>query len=475
MTQLSRWLLRDEMVRSLNERTTHTYVIGQPGTGKSRALESWIMQDIEAGHGVGVIDPHGDLFNNLILRLSFMPQVWERIVIIDPCSPDWVTTFNPLEAISDYSQERLSLFLTDIIGKIWRLDLASAPRTMWLLSNTFLALSNLNRTLLHLPKFLLDREYRESLLPRLTNPSALSFFRYEYPKNSAAAHQWASPVLNKIGTLIFDPDISVMLTGKTRISFREILDRRLILLVYLPKGTIGEGVSALMGAFIVAHIQKAALARANSRYRVPFFLYLDEFQNYTTDNVRDILSESRKYALSMTLVHQYLDQLTPEIRSALLNTAGAIACFRVGYHDGYQLAKELFPDPDFLDTVRKSGFLLPHPVLASAFLGERDTAGWEGLAHSLAGLGPREFWHRQRGAHRPTKQRTFDMPTLEITSQVRSRVGALVATSGRLYSRPRSVAQNEVALQGFEGFDGTNVKGNPQPYNVDDEIPFWGV
>jgi DNA helicase HerA-like ATPase len=120
MTQLSRWLLRDEMVRSPSERTTHTYVIGQPGTGKSRALESWIMQDIAAGHGVGVIDPHGDLFNNLILRLSSMPQVWERIVIIDPCNPDWVTTFNPLEAVSGYSQERLSLFLTDIIGKIWR-------------------------------------------------------------------------------------------------------------------------------------------------------------------------------------------------------------------------------------------------------------------------------------------------------------------------------------------------------------------
>ena len=309
MTRISSWLLQDETLRSPIARATHTYVIGQPGTGKSRALESWIMQDIAAGRGVGVIDPHGDLFHNLTVRLSFMPQVWERIVIIDPCNPDWVTTFNPLDAVSNYSQERLSLFLTDIIGKIWKLDLASAPRALWLLSNTFLALSNLNLTLLHLPKFLLDAEYRNSLLPRLTNPSALSFFQYEFPKNPRAAHQWASPVLNKIGSLIFDSDLSLMLAGKPRITFRQIMDRQLVLLVHLPKGTIGEGASALMGAFIVAHIQKAALARADSAYRNIFYLYLDEFQNYTTDNIRDILSESRKYSLSMTLVHQYLEQL----------------------------------------------------------------------------------------------------------------------------------------------------------------------
>ncbi len=174
------------------------YVIGQPDReiARSGIVD---LQDIEAGHGVGVIDPHGDLFRNLLIRLSFRPQVWERIVIIDPCDPDWVTTFNPLEAVSDYSQERLSLFLTDIIGKIWKLDLASAPRTMWLLSNTFLALSNLNLTMLHLPRFLLDREYRENLIPRLTNPSALSFFRYEYP-NSVVRNINGIAVLIRLGT-----------------------------------------------------------------------------------------------------------------------------------------------------------------------------------------------------------------------------------------------------------------------------------
>jgi len=475
MTAVSQWLLRDDAVRTSEDRATHTYVIGQPGTGKSRALESWVMQDIQAGRGVGVIDPHGDLFRNLILRLSSMPQVWERIVIIDPCDRNWVTSFNPLEAVADYSQERLSLFLTSIIGKIWNLDLASAPRTMWLLSNTFLALSNLHLTLLHLPKFLLDRDHRESLVPRLTNPSALSFFQHEYPRSPAAAHQWASPVLNKIGNLIFDPDISLMLAGRSRVAFREILDRQLILLVNLPKGTIGEGVSALMGAFIVAHIQKAALARANSMYRRPFYLYLDEFQNYTTDNIRDVLSESRKYALSMTLVHQYLEQLEPDIRSALLNTAGAIACFRVGYQDGYQLAKEIFPDSDFLGTAQGQDRLIADPIFSHGFTERTDGASWEGLAESLSGLAFREFWHKQRGVRRPTKQRTFDMPLPTNTNDVRGDMCSLVATSARLYSRSKSAVQREVAGYNLHASGNNGASGEARPTDVGEEIPFWGV
>jgi hypothetical protein len=433
------------------------------------------MQDISAGHGVGVIDPHGDLFRNLLVRLSFKPEVWERIVIIDPCNKDWVTTFNPLDAASTYSPERLSLFLTDIISKIWRLDLASAPRTTWLLTNTFLALSDLHLTLLHLPRFLLDRNYRESLLPGLTNPSALTFFEHEYPKNAAAVHQWTSPVLNKLGNLVFDPDVSLLLAGRPRIRFREIMDRELILLVNLPKGTLGEGVSALMGAFIVAHIQKAALGRENSHRRPNFFLYLDEFQNYTADNIRDILSESRKYSLSMILVNQYLEQLTPEIRSALLNTAGLIACFRTGYQDGYELAKEIFPTEH---SSAPDGDLGP-PMFAARWpyqiSHEQQPAEWDQLAQSISGLRFREFWHKQRGAFRPTKHRTFDMPLPKVTDEIRHNIWSLVAMSARLYSRSKESVRQEVAVYNASAHVIHGARGQAQSVEIDEEIPFWGV
>src|SRR5207253_475749 len=129
--------------------------------------------------------------------------------------------------------------------------------------------------------------------------------------------------------------------------FRKILDGNRVLLVNLTKGILGEGNSAMLGAFIVAHLQQAALSRADTRKREPFYLYLDEFQNYTTDNIKDILAESRKYGLSLILAHQYLKQLAGDLQAAVLNTAGTLACFRVGYQDASLLAREIFP-PEFL-------------------------------------------------------------------------------------------------------------------------------
>jgi type IV secretory pathway TraG/TraD family ATPase VirD4 len=148
------------------------------------------------------------------------------------------------------------------------------------------------------------------------------------------------------------------------------MDNQQILLVNLPKGILGEAPSALLAAFIVAHLQKAALARADRGSSIPFYLYLDEFQNYTTDNIKDILSESRKYALSLTLAHQYLDQLPGELRSAVLNTAGTLVSFRVGYHDATQLAKEIFPSPDYIQQFKTSvtmrhSYQVPLPFISS--------------------------------------------------------------------------------------------------------------
>ena len=136
----SYWLKEKQpTILSDQQRSTHTYVIGQPGTGKSRALESWIRQDINLGHGVGVIDPHGDLFNHLVAYLATQPQTWDRVILLDPTHPKWTLTFNPLEAIEGLSPERLSLFMTDIVVKIWGIDSTNSPRLVWLLTNSFLA------------------------------------------------------------------------------------------------------------------------------------------------------------------------------------------------------------------------------------------------------------------------------------------------------------------------------------------------
>lgn len=449
MSALSRWLLGySSTTLSSAHRATHTYVIGQPGTGKSRAIESWVMQDVAAGRGVGVIDPHGDLFRNLLMRLALKPQVWRRIVVLDPTDPKWTVGFNPLEAMGDLPPERLALYLTDVAVKVWRLSSSNAPRMIWLLTNSFLALSSLSLTLLDLPRFLMDTTFRDSLLPRLTNQAARAYFQYEFPRSEAAIHQWVTPVLNKIGGLIFDPDIKLMFAGASTFDFREIIDRRLILLVNLPKGILGEAPSALLAAFIVAHLQKAALSRVNTQKRRPFYLYLDEFQNYTTDNIKDILSESRKYALSLILAHQYLDQLSPDLRSAVLNTAGTLVSFRVGYHDAFRLAKEIFPSPDFLTRLEtKISFSrfrsLPLPLVRN----HEDPLGWDGLALALSKLETREFWSRRRGSFTPVKQRSFEMPDPDITSILQGKAQVLLDTSGQQFGRLKRDVQQELDLR----------------------------
>jgi hypothetical protein len=401
------------------------------------------MQDIVSGRGVGVLDPHGDLFRRLLIRLSAMPEVWQRVVVLDPCSARWTVCFNPLEAFGGLSQERVAMFLTDVIVKLWSVTPARAPRMVWLLTNTFLALGSLGLTLVHLRRFLLDQAYRERLLPQVAKEAVRAYFRYEFPRSFGAVHQWVTPVLNKLGGLIFDPDLRLMLGGGSKLSFRHVLDRRLILLANLPKGILGEGTSALLGAFIVAHFQKAALSRTNARRRVPYFLYLDEFQNYTTDNIQDILSESRKYALSLILAHQYLDQLSSDLRSAVLNTAGTLVCFRVGHHDASRLAYEIFPAPDFLTTLEtKTSFTGNWPPVT---VDRREKPlGWAGLAQTLAGLPQRTFWTRKRGSYAPTKLRTLDMPDPVITPEVQARVWSLVEVSGQRFGRPKEEVRREL-------------------------------
>lgn len=455
-------LLSEHTPLSPSQRATHTYVIGQSGTGKSRAIESWVMQDALRGHGVGVIDPHGDLFKHLLLRFASRPQLWQRLLIIDPLSTRWVVGFNPLQVVGTLSQERLALFLTDIAIKIWHLNPASTPRLVWLLSNTFLALTSLGLTLLDLPRFLVDRDYRGRLVSRIGIETARQFFQYEFPKSEAGVHQWVTPVLNKLGGLLFDPDIRLMFGCNSTLNFRQVLDQQLILLVNLPKGILGEGTSSLLAAFIVAHLQKAALSRADTGHRIPFFLYLDEFQGYTTDNVKDILSEARKYALSLTLAHQYLDQLAGDLCSAVLNTAGTLISFRVGYHDASQLAKEIFPTPDFITKhntkirLRRYG-LMPFPI----FTNQDDPLGWNGLALELSQLKQREFWVRRRGPYSPVKQKTFNMPDPVMDFELEARMQAMLEFSGRRFGHSKQELMHKLNEQNhYSGWNDPNDTDN---------------
>lgn len=428
-------------------RATHLHVIGQPGTGKSRALESWILQDIAAGRGVGVIDPHGELFDHLLSHLARLcqkkPTLADRIVIINPLDKTWTVGFNPLEALEGYSSERLATFLSDVVIKIWHVDQASSPRMIRLLLHTFLALTELGLGLTDLPEFITNTTWREQLLLKVRHPEVLRYFHHEFPKTSGGMHQWVTPVLNKIGALLFDPDLRVIFAGTSTIHFRRIIDDNLVLLVNASKGDLSETNSALFAAFLVAHVQKAALSRAEGQKRRPFYLYLDEFQNYTTDNIRDILSESRKYALSLILAHQYLNQLPTDLLGAVLNTTGTLVSFRVGYQDAQYLAHELFP-PAYLTRrewdlrfLRVGRVPLPLPLPHNEPLNQAE------LIATLTSLANREFVVRRRGPYPPLKQRTLDMPAPHISDELYFAREELIRRSAERYGRLKSDLGNE--------------------------------
>jgi len=261
MNNFASWIMgHHEIALSDKQRSTHTYVIGQSGTGKSRAMESWIMQDIHAGNGVGVIDPHGDLYNHLVARLADFPQVWQRIVLFDPLDPDWVVGFNPLERIERAESERLAMYMTDVALRVWNINPSSAPRMVWLLTNTFLALVELDLSLLDLPQFLMDQEFRDDLVTHISLPAVRNYFEDEFPRSEKGSQQWITPVLNKIGNLLFDPDIRLIFSGKSTFDFRRVMDEKMIFLANLPKGILGEGTSSLLAAFLVGHMQRSALS-----------------------------------------------------------------------------------------------------------------------------------------------------------------------------------------------------------------------
>jgi hypothetical protein len=201
-------------------------------------------------------------------------------------------------------------------------------------------------------------------------------------------------------------------------------------------------------------------------------LYLDEFQNYTTDNIKDILSESRKYALSLTLVHQYLDQLTGDLQSAVLNTAGSIISFRVGYQDGNRLAKEIFSNSDFKSSNMRGIKLSGSSFLPSIDLNNhKGDSSWDDYSQAITKLQQREFWFKRRGVQPPAKYKTLNMPLPELTVEVRKRIYSLINTSGRFYSRLKKDVQEEVS----NARSSQNGDNNSQLPPEDDFPSFWGV
>ncbi|MCL6094058.1 MAG: type IV secretion system DNA-binding domain-containing protein [Actinobacteria bacterium] len=320
------------------DRSTHVYVLGSSGVGKSKGLATWILGDIMNGNGCGVIDPHGDLVNDIVGNL----KDFRNVTLVEMTDPDNIIGFNPLEqqeGIDPYTQ---TLELIEVFRKIWNLSDDKTPRLIEILRNAVLTLIEAGGTMLDIEPLLTNEQFRKEKMKYVTYEAVDSFWHNRYEKwDEKERINNIESTLNKVSSFTSDPRIRLMLSAKkSTIDFRQIMDEEKVVLINLAKGVLRTN-SFLLGALFVAKIQMAAMSRVDlpPSERKPFYLYVDEFQNYATLSFAEIMSEARKYGLSLVLAHQSLVQLDHQLRDIILGNAKNFVIYRCDRQDAELIVK----------------------------------------------------------------------------------------------------------------------------------------
>ncbi|MCL4552834.1 MAG: type IV secretion system DNA-binding domain-containing protein [Candidatus Marsarchaeota archaeon] len=390
------------------DRATHFYVVGGTGTGKTRFLEFLIQQDIAKGSGFGIIDPHGDLIEDvkgfLACYCSYhqSEEVLDRVVLVDPTDPKFTVTFNPLEPLQGVSVAEQANELVSAFRKIW--SDSWGIRMEDLMRNSLIALGETGLTLADLPRFLTRRDYRQAVLEKVRHPIAQEYFQRFNTITDRSQITWIEPVMNKMNAFLSDERVRQMFSGpRSSFNLREVMDHKKILLVKLDKGKLKDAAD-LLGSLLMAKIQMAAFSRSDrpQSKRTPFYLYIDEFQNFASESFAVVLSEARKYGLSLIMAHQTLAQIPDELRSIILGNTGIQVYFRLNRQDAQLLAKEAF---------EYSGYNVKTMSMRSRHfwtLGEE----WERHIGDLQNLPPRVCYvkHKIQGGVIPLQTYEIDHP-----------------------------------------------------------------
>src|SRR3990170_730240 len=340
-----------------DDRRRHMYLVGKTGMGKSTVMENMIIEDIRAGHGVGVIDPHGDLVEKI---LEFIPSNRiNDIIYVNPADMDWPIAFNVLESVDEKHKHLVASGLMGVFKKIWP-DVWSA-RMEYIMNNTILALLDYpGSTMMGIQRMLSDKEFRKKVVDKITDPVVKMFWVEEFAKyNERFASEAIAPIQNKVGQFLSSTMIrNIVGQVKSTIDMREIMDNGKVFLLNLSKGRIGEDNARLLGGMIITKLQISAMERVDipMEDRRDFFLYVDEFQNFATESFASILSEARKYRLDLILAHQYLEQLDEKVLPAVFGNVGTIVCFRIGARDAEFMEKEFMPKFEQTDLVNITKF-----------------------------------------------------------------------------------------------------------------------
>ena len=393
------------------DRSRHVYIIGQTGAGKSGLLELFALSDIFYNQGYCIIDPHGDFAIN---NLRFIPESRIKdVVYFNPADTAHPVAFNPLELSDPARKPNVS---SEVIGVLKRMFGESwGPRLEHILRYTLLALLDRpETTLLDISRMLTDKDFRKETLDYCKDVTVLQFWKQEFGTwGDKQVTESIAPVLNKVGAFTANPIIRNII-GQPKSSFdvRKIMDEGKILVVNLSKGLIGEDNAGILGAFLVTKVQLAAMSRSDIpdvKDRRPFYLYVDEFQNFATDSFAVILSEARKYGLNLTVANQYIAQMTDSVRDAVFGNVGTTISFRVSADDAPLLVKQFEPTFDASDLIQMSN---RHFIISMIINGEKVPA--------------------------------FSATTLSIPQPPTDNLEAIIASSREQYSRPRAEVENEI-------------------------------
>lgn len=331
----------------------HVWVIGKTGMGKTTLLETLFVAQMEAGHGAGLIDPHGDLADRVLAQV---PRSRQRdLVVIDPAGAGPKLSLNLVGYRPPAERALAAASALAVLRKTF--DASWGPRTEHVLRNALLALLDVPRsTLASVLELVGDERFRAMVLRHVRDPIVRNFWEREFPSLPLAFRaEVIAPVQNKVGALLSNPFVRPYVDQpKAMFSFRDLIDRERLLVASLATGKIGEDASAFLGSLLVAAIQGAAYGRASAPAdrRAPFALYVDEFPRFVTPSFSELLAEGRKFGLGLVLANQHLAQLDPELKGALLGNAGTLIAFRLSAGDALELEHEFMPELHAEDLAR---------------------------------------------------------------------------------------------------------------------------
>jgi len=337
----------------LADRLHHFYILGRTGTGKSTLLETKISQDLKANRGLCLIDVHGDLVSKVAKSIPI--HRIKDIVYLDATDANLALGYNPLRKVSYEKRPLIVSNILEVFQKLWG-NQSWGIKLSHILRNTLLLLCDQPQaSFSDVLRVLQSESFRKTCLENVISEDVKTFFEKEFKSYTKID---LLPIYNKLGGFLSYPSVKRILVSNTeQISLRDIMDNQKILLVNLSKGALGEA-SYILGSLLLTSLASSAFSRIDTapEKRKPFFCYLDEFQNYTTGSIIDMLSELRKFKLGLIMAHQYMSQLDSKIRDAVLGNVGTIVTFRLSQADARFMEKEFSPVFDTSDFVNLANY-----------------------------------------------------------------------------------------------------------------------